>query len=743
MATQAHDMNVDPSPEERMANVSRRGFLKSAAIAGGTLSFYMVLGETGVKLIPEAAAQQAAGGAKTMSPWVRIASDNTVTILSPGAEMGQGSMTSLPLIVAEEMDADWSTVKIEWCPADVETYGYENNGAKSMAITGSNAVRRYYAQLRIAGAQVRKVLIANAAVKWNVDPKSLKTEAGVVVNPANGDKLTYGQIAAFGAVPETMPAIDKSELKKKEDFRIIGTFQPRRDIPSKVNGSAVFAIDVQLPGMVYATTLHSPIQGGEAESWNDADLKKRKGFVQSVKVPNGVAVIADTYEGAMLLRRTLKVNWKNGSKSSEGFDSEHALDKAYLDVHADPNAKVEQLDKHGDADKAFAGAAKTFKAGYTAHFAYHAQMEPLNASARMNEAGDGIEVWDGSQSPDRTRDAIAKALKIKLEQVTLRQCYMGGAFGRRSLGDYAVEAALIAQASKKPVKLIWTREEDLANGMFRPQNYQALEAALDKSGNVVGWRHSIVGDGGAQLLATGIKINEYYKIEHQDISLRGVSNGIKTKHWRAVGNPFNQYAIESFIDEIAADQKIDPIEFRMTRMSASDRTKKVFQAAAKMADWTAPRPQGRALGAALSERSGSLAAGVVEISLDETTGKIRVHKVWLAVDGGLVVQPEAARANIETAVLFGLSNAMYEAVTVKDGIVEQSNFHEYQVMRMSDMPEDVTVAFVDSDLAPQGLGEIGNPWLGGAVANAFFKLTGKHLYDMPFSPESVKEVLKA
>jgi isoquinoline 1-oxidoreductase beta subunit len=735
MATQLRDMHDLP-------NVSRRGFLKSAAVAGGTLSFYMVLGETGVKLIPEAEAQQAASGAKAMSPWVKIASDNTVTILTPGAEMGQGSMTSLPLIIAEEMDADWSKVKTEWCPADADTYGYDNNGTKSMAITGSNAVRRYYAQLRVAGAQVRKVLIANAAVKWNVDAKSLKTEPGVVVNPANGSKLTYGEIAAFGSVPETLPAVDKSELKKKEDFRIIGTFQPRRDIPLKVNGAAVFAIDMQLPGMVYATALHSPIQGGEAESWNDADLKKRKGFIQAVKVPNGVAVVADTYEGAMLLRRALKVNWKTGPKTSQGFDSEHALDKAYLDIHADPGVKVEQLDKHGDADKSFADAAKTYKAGYTAHFAYHAQMEPLNATARFNEAGDMVEVWDGSQSPDRTRDAIAKALKFKLAQVTHNQCYMGGAFGRRSLGDYAVEAVLVARDVKKPVKLIWTREEDLANGMFRPQNYQGLEAALDKSGNVVGWRHSIVGDGGSQLLATGIKINEYYKVPNQDISLRGVSNGIKTKHWRAVGNPFNQYAIEAFIDEIAADRKIDPLEFRMTRMSASERTKKVFAAAAKMADWKAPRPEGRALGAALSERSGSLGAGVVEISLDRETGKIRIHKAWMAVDGGLVVQPEAARANIETAILYGLSNAMFEAVTVKDGVVEQSNFHEYQLMRMSDMPEEVHVEFVDSDLAPQGLGEIGNPWLGGAVANAFFKLTGKHLYEMPFSPESVKEVLK-
>ena len=382
----------------QLKDVSRRSFLKTSAAAGGALSFYMVLGETGISLLTPAQAQQAASAAKAMSPWVKIAADNTVTILTPGAEMGQGSMTSLPLIVAEEMDADWSKVQLEWCPADVETYGYDNNGRKSMAITGSNAVRRYYAQLRMVGAQVRKVLIANAAAKWNVDPKTLRTEPGAVVNPATGDKLSYGEIAAFGTIPAEFPAVDKAELKKPSEFRYVGKVMARRDIPGKVNGTATFAIDVRLPGMVYATALHSPVQGGEAESWNDADLKKRKGFIQAVKVPNGVAVVADTYETAMLARRALKVTWKAGPKSAQGFDSEHALDKVYLDVHSDANAKVEQLDKRGDADKAFASAAKTYKAGYTAHFAYHAQMEPLNATARFNDAGDHVEVWEDRKS---------------------------------------------------------------------------------------------------------------------------------------------------------------------------------------------------------------------------------------------------------------------------------------------------------------------------------------------------------
>ncbi|MGE5538860.1 MAG: molybdopterin cofactor-binding domain-containing protein [Gemmatimonas sp.] len=723
-------------------DLSRRGFLKGAATTTAGLSFYLTLGTIGgTGVLTLASAARADEAAKELGPWVRVAPDGTITILNAGAEMGQGSSTSVPLILAEEMDADWNKVKLEWAPAIAELYGYGPPGKKQMSITGSRAVMMYYPEMRIAGAQVRKVLIANAAQKWNVAAATLTTEPGFVVNPASGQKLSYGEIASFGTVPESMPEVKESELKDPSTFRLIGKTQPRRDIPGKVNGSAQFAIDVQLPGMVYATTLHSPAQGGEAESWNDADVKKLKGVLQTVKVPNGVAVVADTYEAAMAGRKALRVTWKPGK--SKGFDSEKALDEKYLAIHADEGFKVQTLDKHGDDKKAFGGAAKTYKAGYRAHFAYHAQMEPLNATARFNEAGDRVEVWDGSQSPDRARADIAKALGFKEEQVTHNQCYMGGGFGRRSLGDYAAEAALVARDAKKPVKLIWTREEDLANGMFRPQNYQCLEAATDNAGKVVGWRHCIVGDGGAALLATGIKINEYYEVPNQNIELRGVSEGIKTKHWRSVANPFNQFAIEAFIDEIAADQKMDPIEFRLKNMATTDRTRKVFEAVAKMSDWGTKRPSGRGLGVALSERSGSLGAGVVEISLDQRAGRIRVHKVWLAVDGGLVVQPDAALANIESGILYGLSNALYEEVTVKDGMVQQSNFHEYNLLRMSDLPEEMHIEFVPSDLPPKGLGEIGNPWLGAAIANAFFQITGKRIYEMPFTEQQVLETMRA
>jgi isoquinoline 1-oxidoreductase subunit beta len=713
-------------------NISRRGVLAGL----GGMSFCLALGVDGVSLVPEAQANTLANAQVT--PWVRIAPDGTITIYSAGAEMGQGSMTSLALILAEELDADWSKVKIEFAPADADVYGYTFQNQKMMAIVGSRAVQLYYANLRTAGAQVRKVLLANAAEKWGVDVASLKTEPGVVVNPANGQRLSYGEIAAFGKIPATLPAVDPKELKARKDFRLIGKTIPRRDTPLKVNGSAVYAIDVRLPGMVYATALHSPVHTGAPESWNDADIKKMPGVIGTVRLSNGIAIVAEHFEQAMAARNALKASWNKGKGA--GFDSRRALED-YVKIHDDPNAQVTNLEKKGDAKAAFAGAAKVHKAEFRSDYGYHAQMEPLNAVVRIDDAGTAAEVWEGSQAPDATRDEVAKALGLKRDQVTMHQCYMGGGFGRRSLGDYAAECARIAKEVRRPVKLIWTREEDIAHGMFRPQSFQCLEAAQDASGKVVGWQHCVIGEGEV-LLHTGIK-PVYYDIPNQNIERRGVSHGIRLKHWRAVGHVFNTFAIESFVDQMAVDAGMDPLEFRYQRMSITPKARKCFETVAQMCDWNAKRPDGRAIGISVTERSGSLGAGVVEISLDRTTGKIRVHKVWTAIDGGVIVTPGAAKANVESAILYGLSSILHERVTMKDGAVEQSNFHDYNLMRMSDLPEEMHVSFVDVDTRPTGLGEIGNPFIAGAISNAFFRLTGKRLRHLPFTPDRVLETLKA
>lgn len=712
--------------------IGRRGFLKGA----GGLTFAVALGANGFSLLGPA---QASTG-QQITAWVRISPDDKVTILTPGAEMGQGSMTSVPAILADEMDADWSKVTLEWAPADADTYGYEHGGRRAMAIVGSRAVMLYYNDMRIAGAQVRKVLLANAAQKWTVPVSELRTEPNVVIHAPSGRRLTYGEIAAFAQVPGQIPAVSQDELKKKSEFRYIGKSIPRYDIPAKVNGTAQYSIDVQLPGMVYASTVHSPVQQGKPASSNADEVKAMPGVLDVVTLPAGVAVVADSMEKVLAARAALAVKWTAPTSASR-YDSEKALMENYARVAMDRNAPSDTVERRGNHDAAFADAAKTYKANYRSDYGYHAQMEPLNAVARFNAAGDQLEIWEGTQAPSGSRRNIAKALGLQPGQVIHHQCYMGGGFGRRSITDYSVEAALLARQIGKPVKMIWTREEDIANGMFRPQAYLCMEAALDGSGKVTGWRQCVTGDGG-NLLLSGIKI-PYYGIANQHIERRGTSHNVKLKHWRAVAHPFNLFAHEAFIDEMAAAEGIDPLEFRRQRMAMNAKARAVFDKVAEMSDWTGARPEGRAVGLSVSERSGSLGAGVVEISLDRQSGKIRVHRVWAAIDGGTVVQPEAARRNIESGIIYGLSSVLKERATIRNGAVEQSNFHDYELLRMSEAPEEIHVEFMDRDTRPTGLGEIGNPFISAAVANAFHKLTGKRLYHMPFTPERVLEVLKA
>ena len=715
--------------------ITRRQFLGTAA----WLTFAVAFAPRGLRLMSEAEAKAAD---YPIGAWVRISSDNMITILTPGAEMGQGSMTGVPVALAEELDADWDRVRLEWAPADPATYGYSRGmGSYSMAIVGSRAVMMYYKDMRRAGAQVRKVLLEAAAKKWGVDPAELNTEPSVVVHAGSGRRMSYGEVAAFARAPATMPEIKESELKKKSDFRLIGKAVARRDIPHKVNGTAKFSMDVELPGMVYASTVHSPVQLARPESWNDAKVRAMKGVVDIVELERGVAVIADAFEHVLAARKALEVKWAAGA-AAEGYDSEIALEATYPAVAADKGARIRPVREKGDIDAVFASASKIYKADFRSDYGYHAQMEPLNGVARFNDAGDQLEVWEGTQAPGSSRRAIARALGLDTSQVIHHQQYMGGAFGRRSITDYTIEAALIARAIKRPVKMTWTREEDIAYGMFRPQAFQCVEAALDKDGKVAGWRHCVVGDGG-HLIYSGIRLDSYYDIPNQHVEQRGLSHGIRLKHWRAVAHPFNLFAIEGLVDEMAAKEGLDPFEFRRQRMVLKPKARRVFDAVEKMSDWKTRRPAGRALGLSISERSGSLAAGVVEISLDRQTGKIRVHKVWVAVDGGTIVQPEMARRNVEGGIIYGLSSVLKERATMKGGKVVQTNFHEYEVLRMSEAPEEIHVEFMDRDARPTGLGEIGNPFIAGAVANAFWALTGKRLYHMPFTPARVREALKA
>lgn len=712
--------------------ISRRGFLAGAA----GLSFAVCVGPQGAWLAPAARADE---GPAAIGAWVRIATDGTVTIVTPAAEMGQGSMTGVPVALAEELDADWTNVVLEMAPADADTYGYSRGrGQKSMRISGSRAVRSYFDDMRLAGAQVRKLLLQAAAEELGVEPPSLTTEPGVVVHEASGRRMTYGEIAAVASVPDPLPTVSRDELKNPSEFRLIGTPVARHDIPAKVDGSALFAIDVNLPGMAYATTLHAPQQLAEPESFNRDKLRRMPGVIDVVAVKHGVVVVAESFEEALSARRALNVRWSSGAPSA-GYDSEAAIDGVYATLAGNPaNAIV--ADAAGDVAAALVDADRVYRAEFRSDYGYHAQMEPLNAVARWNASLDRVEIWDGTQAPDDARALVASELGLDVDRVVHHQLYLGGGFGRRTISDYAVEAAIAARHTRRPVKLVWTREEDLAYAMFRPQALQQLEVALAKDGRVAAWRHCVVGDGD-RLTYSGINLDEYYAIPNRAIEYCGIAHGIRLKHWRAVAHPFNLFAIEGLVDEMASTAGVDPFDFRRENLQATARARDVLDAVRKLSHWDAPRPQGRALGLALSERSGSLAAGVVEASLDREQHRIRVHKVWMAVDGGIIVQPDMARANIESGIVYGLSSVLRERATIRDGRVVQSNFHDYEILRMSEAPEEIHVEFLRRETPPTGLGEIGNPFVAAAVANAFHALTGKRLYHMPFTPERIRRAL--
>ena len=726
-------MKTTEEMEPGGSTYSRRTFLKTA---GAGLSFAVVFGSWGVKTFSAQGSSRVRESA--FGAWVKIGADGSILIYNPAAEMGQGSMTALPVIIAEELDADWSKVRIEHSPIEPDIYGlsWRRGGRGNMLTVGSRSVTGYFSKLRMAGAQIRRVLLDNVAREWNVPVAELTTEPSTVVHAASGRRISYGEIAAFAEAPAELPEVEESQLKSPRDFRLIGHSVPRHDIPAKTDGSARYALDVHVPGMLYGMITRSPVHDGRPASYNEAEVRAMPGITTTVELEYGIGVIGESVEAVIKARDVLNIDWAKGAPA-ETFDSEASLVE-YAEIPGSDRAQMRSIAQQGDAQAALQQAAKRYEADFLADHVYHAQMEPLNAVASVNEAGDGAEVWVGTQSTSGARQAVARVLGVDMERITLHPCYLGGGLGRRSNSDYLIEAVHLSNAVKRPVKLLWTREDDLQYGQFRPMCLQRLAAGVDEQGRLTAWTHCVVGDGGG-LLTSGIKI-PFYDIPHQAIEMCTVSHGVRLKHWRAVGHGFNKFAIEAFIDEIAADQSIDPYLFRRTLMQNSPRALKVLDTVAEMADWGGALPEGRARGLAFGERSGSLVAGVAEISLDEASGKIRVHRFWCAVDGGIIVQPENAQAQIEGAIVNGLSSVLFERITLKDGKVQQSNFHDYPLLRMSDMPE-VEVQFVESVEHPSGLGEASLPVTGGAVANAFAALTGKRLRHLPFSPDRVRAIM--
>ncbi len=711
---------------------NRRGFLKAGA--GLTLGFYLPAGIAQLSGPGKTlAGPAAAAGAFAPNAFVRIGKDNTVTVLVKHLEMGQGTYTGLPTLVAEELDADWAQVRVQGAPADAKVY---NNllWGPMQGTGGSTALANSYEQMRKAGATARAMLVAAAAKEWRVPAGEIRVANGVISHGSR--KSTFGVLADKAAA---LPVPTEVKLKDPKQFKLIGKQAPRTDSRAKTNGTAVYTIDMKLPGMLTAVVAHAPRFGSTVKSFDAARAKAVQGVKEVVQIPTGVAVLATSFWSAKQGRDALQVQWDEAKAMTLGSAE---LMAQYRELAKKPGTRAHAA---GDADKALSGAAKTLEAAFEFPYLAHSAMEPMNCVMQLK---DGVcEVWNGEQFQTVDQGNIAKVLGLKPEQVRINMLYAGGSFGRRANphSDYVIEAAQIVKAigGKAPVKLQWTREDDTQGGYYRPLYYHALRAGLDKSGKLVAWQHRIVG----QSILTGTPMesmmvkdgvdatsvegasNLPYEIPNMLVDLHTTRVNVPVQWWRSVGSTHTAFSTETFVDEIAAAAGKDPVAFRRTLLAKHPRHLGVLNLAAEKAGWGKPLGKGRARGVAVHESFNTVVAQVAEVTLLDKGG-FRVDRVVCAVDCGVAVNPDVIRAQMEGGIGFALSAALHGAITLKDGRVQQTNFHDYRPLRINEMPR-IDVHIVPSNEKPTGVGEPGVPPLAPAVANAVAAAGGKRLRVMP------------
>ncbi len=726
--------------------LSRRSFLVTTGGFGVAVAFG---GLTGT--VTAAGLAAAAEGNYRPNAWVTIAADGTVSIMSPASEMGQGIMTTLPLLVAEEMDADWNLVRIVQAPSDGETYG--NPGFYGIQLTGgSESTRGYYDLLRLIGAQTRKVIVASGADMLNVPAGELTTEPGRVVHARSGRSLDYGYIAAEGAIPEPLPQATDADLKPAEQWRYLGRHDiPRIDVPSKVDGSAIYGIDVQLPDMLYGAVLRAPVQGERPVVFDAAEAKAVAGITHIVPLSYGVGIIGETVEATRRAKDLLNVTWSTLSRT-RNYTSSRLLEH-YRNVGRDLSHTGVEAFSAGDAEAAIANAERVIEADYMSDLVCHATMEPMNATALV--AGDTVEIWAPTQGPTATQGFAAEVIGTTPDKVKVNVTLLGGGFGRKAEADFIVDAVSLAkEVEGRPVKVIWSREDDIRHDKFRPLESQHIQVGLDADGNIVGWRHRIVADsifartnselfvsagGHDDVVTEGAHFN--YAVPAHRIEYIRQDNGLDIGFWFAVGVGYTRFAIECIIDEIAAARGRDPLQLRLELLPEQPRARKVIETVGRMAEWNRKR-DGRALGLAYSDAFGSHCAQIAEVSLDRATGVIKVHKVWCAVDPGVAIQPRHIEGMMIVGITNGTGHALFEQVNIVNGEVQEGNFDTYRVIRMSEAP-DIEVAVVPTAGSPiGGMGQVGLPPVGPAIANAVARLTGGvRLRHYPFLPERVLEAL--
>ncbi len=704
---------------------SRRTFLKTTAIATGGLML-------GVSL-PMIRDAKAAGTLYTPNAWVHIADDNTITLLTARSEMGQGVYTSMPMLIAEELNVDLSKIQVAVAPPNAV---YVNALLGAQITGGSTSVRDGWEKLRVAGAQVREMLLMAAATRWNVDKDQVRAENGVVYGPS-GKKATYGELAATAA---NMPVIDKPPMKDPKDFRIVGKRTKRLDTPMKVNGTAEFGIDVKLPGMVYASLEQCPVIGGKVVSFDAAKAKTMPGVIDVVQIADGVAVVADTYWHAKKARDAVTVTWDAGPVAALDHNTILAATRAAL--AAGPGLPIGK--PTGNVDTAMSGAAKVITAEYVTPLQAHAPLEPMNFTASFK---DGKVLAIGStQFQQGAQGVLAASLGIKPEDVTLKTTFLGGGFGRRLEVDFIAQAALISKAVGRPVKLVWSREDDMTHDFYRPVGVNVLKAGVDANGNPVAMHFKVASQSITQR-AFGLPKNTFdpfmaeaavapYNIANTKHDLIIHDTGFRVGYWRAVSHNMNAFANESFMDELAKAANKDPYQYRMDLLKDKPRFANVLKLAAEKAGWGTPLPAGRARGIALMEGYDTFMAEVAEVSLN-SDGSVRVHKVTVAADVGQMVNPDTVEAQIQSSIVFGMGAALMQEITMEKGRVLQTNFHNYPVVRMNESPL-IDIVLVKSTEKPGGIGEPATALVVPAIANAVATLTGKRVRKLPITAEAIK-----
>lgn len=657
-----------------------------------------------------------------VTAWVQIGTDDVVTFIIPESEMGQGILTAFPMILADELDADWSKVRSEHAPADEGRFGPQSTG-------GSTSIRGGLERVRTAGATARAMLVGAAAARWNVAPNECTVRDGVVSHAASKRSARFGELAQDAA---TQPVPEKPALKDPKDFRIVGTPAQRLDLPAKVDGSAVFGIDVKQPGMLIAQVEHCPVFGGVLASVDSAAAEAVDGVRKVVTIPTGVAVVGDHFWAARKGREALELTWDD-----KGFGTLSSASITELCKAAAGKGAVARTE--GDARKALARAKQRVEAIYEVPYLAHVPMEPLSCTALIT--ADECQVWTSTQSPGRARTLAADISGLAEEKVTLHNALLGGGFGRRSQADFIADALHIAKAMPgTPIKVVWSREDDVRGGFYRPMAYNELRGGLDADGWPVAWEHRIASPAilsqfgplkdGIDGTSVEGAANLPYSIANLRVTYANPELPISTWFWRSVGSSQNAFATECFLDELAAAGGKDPVEVRRRLLQGAPRHLRVLEAAVERAGWGTPLPAGRARGVAVHESFGSFVAQVAEVSIED--GRPRVHRVVCAVDCGQIINPDTIAAQMDSSIAYGLSAALFGEIRIEEGRAVQSNFHDYKVVRMPDMPRVETVLVPSGD-AHGGIGEPGLPPIAPAVCNALRVLTGKPVRRLPIA----------